>query len=114
MPLVQSRRVRALAITSTQRHASVPDVPTMIEAGLVDFEARTWIALFAPRGMPEEAVQRLNTKINRIVQLPGMRERFAGVGAEPMQGTPKQWAAYVHDEVAKWAKVVKAAGIRLD
>ena len=114
MPLVQSRRVRALAITSTQRHASVPDVPTMIEAGLVDFEARNWIALFAPRGMPEEAVQRLNTEINRIVQLPGMRERFAGVGAEPMQGTPKQWAAYVHDEVAKWAKVVKAAGVRLD
>lgn len=114
MPLVQSRRVRALAITSTQRHASVPEVPTMIEAGLADFEARNWIALFAPRGMSEEAIQRLNAEINRIVQLPGMRERFAGVGAEPLQGTPKQWAAYVREEVAKWAKVVKAAGVRLD
>lgn len=114
MPLLQSRRVRALAITSTQRHASVPEVPTMIEAGLADFEARNWIALFAPRGMSEEAIQRLNTEINRIVQLPGMRERFAGVGAEPLQGTPKQWAAYVREEVAKWAKVVKAAGVRLD
>ena len=86
----------------------------MIEAGLADFEARNWIALFAPRGMSEEAVQRLNTEINRIVQTKGMRERFAGLGAEPMQGTPKQWAAYVQDEVAKWAKVVKAAGVRLD
>lgn len=114
LPLVLSKRVRTLAITSTQRHPSVPDVPTMIEAGMAGFDARNWIALFAPAGMSSDAVNRLNAEINRIVQTPNMRERFTAVGAEPLQGTPKQWAAYVRDEVVKWAKVVKAAGVRLD
>lgn len=112
--LVQSRRVRALAITSMQRHPSVPAVPTMIEAGMDGFEARNWIALFAPAGTPPDAISLLNTEINRIVQTPAMRERFTAVGAEPSVGTPRQWAAYVRDEVAKWGKVVKAAGLRLD
>jgi tripartite-type tricarboxylate transporter receptor subunit TctC len=112
--LVQSRRVRALAITSTQRHPSLPDVPTMIEAGMEGFEARNWIALFAPTGTPPDAINRLNAEINRIVQTPIMRERFAAVGAEPLSGSPMQWAAYVRDEVAKWTRVVSSAGIRLD
>jgi tripartite-type tricarboxylate transporter receptor subunit TctC len=110
--LVQSRRVRVLAITSLQRHPAVSDVPTMIEAGLNGFEARNWIALFAPAGTPLDAITLLNAEINRIVQTPAMRERFTAVGAEPLSGTPRQWAAYVRDEVAKWAKVVKAGGIR--
>lgn len=114
MSLAQSRRVRSLAITSLQRHPSVPDVPTMIEAGVDGFEARNWIALFAPTGMSREAIHRLNAEINRIVQTPNMRERFAAVGAEALQGTPTQWAAYVRDEVAKWSKVVKDAGIKLN
>ena len=114
MALVQSQRLRALAITSTQRHAALPGVPTMIEAGLADFEARNWIGLFAPAGMPAEAMTRLNASINRAVQLPALRERFTGIGAEPLQGTPQQWAAYVREEVAKWAKVVKAAGVRVE
>ena len=112
--LVRSRRVRALAITSTQRHPSVPDVPTMIDAGMDGFEARNWIALFAPTGTPPDAINRLNAEINRIVQTPIMRERFAAVGAEPLSGSPMQWAAYVRDEVAKWTRVVSSAGIRLD
>ena len=112
--LVQSRRVRALAITSTQRHPSAPDVPTMIEAGMQGFEARNWIALFAPTGTSPDAINLLNAEINRIVQTPAMRDRFAAVGAEPLQGTPRQWAAYVRDEIAKWGKVIKAAGIRIE
>ena len=112
--LVQSRRVRSLAITSTQRHPSVPDVPTMIEAGMEGFEARNWIALFAPTGMSPDAINLLNAEINRIVQTPGMRDRFTAVGAEPLVGTPKQWGTYVRDEVAKWTRVVKATGIRLE
>lgn len=112
--LVRSRRVRALAITSTERHPSVPDVPTMIEAGMEGFEARNWIALFAPTGMSPDAINMLNAEINRIVQTPGMRDRFTAVGAEPLVGTPKQWATYVRDEVAKWTRVVKAAGIRVE
>ncbi len=114
MPLAQSRRVRSLAITSLQRHPTVPEVPTMIEAGVEGFEARNWIALFAPTGMSRDAINRLNAEINRIVQTPHMRERFAAVGAEALHGTPAQWAAYVREEVAKWTKVVKAAGISLN
>lgn len=114
MPLAQSGRVRALAITSSERHPALPDVPTMKEAAIADFDARNWIGLLAPRGMAEESINRLNAEINRIVQTPAMRERFTGVGAEPMTGTPRQWAAYLRDEVAKWAKVVKAAGVRVD
>lgn len=113
IPLVHAKRVRALAITSPQRHSTLPEVPTAIEAGLPDFEARNWIALIGPRGLPAEVTTRLNTEINRIVQTPTMRERFATVGAEPMQGSSQQAASYVQSEVAKWAKVVKAAGITL-
>ena len=114
MPLVQSKRVRALAITSTQRHPAVPDVPTVMEAALPDFESRNWIALFGPRGMAEESILRINNEINRVVQTPAMRERFTAIGAEPMHGTPAQWVAYVRDEVAKWAKVIKAANVRME
>ena len=92
----------------------MPGVPTMIEAGVEGFEARNWIALFAPSGMSREAINRLNSEINRIVQTPTMLERFAAVGAEALQGTPEQWATYVREEVAKWTKVVKAAGISLN
>ena len=86
----------------------------MIEAGIDGFEARNWIALFAPTGMSADAINRLNVEINCIVQMPNLCERFTVVGAEPLHGTPRQWADYVRDEVAKWTKVVKAAGIRLE
>lgn len=114
LPLAQSRRVRALAITSMQRHQSVPEVPTMIEAGVAGFEARNWIGLFAPAGIAAEPVSRLNSEINRVVQTATMRDRFADIGAEPLHGSPRQWATYVRDEVAKWGKVIKAAGIKLE
>jgi tripartite-type tricarboxylate transporter receptor subunit TctC len=111
-PSIQSKRVRPLAITSTERHPSFPQVPTMAEAALPDFDARNWIALFAPRGTPEESILRLNAEINRIVKTSSMRERFAAVGAEAMTGTPKECAAYVRSEAGKWAKVIKAAGVK--
>lgn len=113
IPMIHAKRVRAIAITSPQRHPTVPEVPTVAEAAYPDFQAGNWIALIGPRGLPGDVVTRLNSEINRIVQTPAMRERFAAVGAEPMQGSPQQVVTYVHDEVAKWAKVVKAAGIKL-
>ena len=114
IPLIHTKRVRPLAITSATRHPSVPEVPTMIEAGVEDFEAQNWIALFAPRGTPEETIERLNKEINRIVQTPGMREKFARVGAAPMHGAPERWEAYVREEVVKWGKVIKAAGVKAE
>jgi tripartite-type tricarboxylate transporter receptor subunit TctC len=114
IPLIHTKRVRPLAITSATRHPSVPEVPTMIEAGLADFEAQNWIALFAPRGTPKETIELLNKEINRIVQTPGMREKFARVGAAPMHGAPERWEAYVREEVVKWGKVIKAAGVKAE
>ena len=114
MPLVQSKRVRALAVTGSERMTVLPDVPTVKESAYADFEARNWIGLLAPRGMAEENISRLNAEINRAVQTAVVRERFANLGAQPLQGSPKQWAAYLRDEVAKWARVSKAAGVRLE
>lgn len=113
IPLVHAQRVRPVAITSVQRHPALPDVPTVAEAALPDFEARNWIALFGPTGMSKNSIARINAEINRVVQTPEMRERFANLGAEPMHGTPAQWDAYVRGEVKKWAGVIKAAGIKL-
>ena len=113
MPLIQSGRLRALAITSTSRLASLPEVPTLAETALQGFESRNWVGLFAPRGTPVEAVTRLNTEINRVVQTAAMQKSFEGLGSEPMVGNPQQWNSYVRNEVAKWARVVKEANITL-
>lgn len=111
MPHFQSKRAKVLAITSTARLDSFPGVPTMDEATLPGFVSRNWIALFAPRGTPDEVFKRLNPEINRVVQTPAMREKFSRLGAEPLTGEYRQWAPYVRDEVAKWAAVIKAANI---
>jgi tripartite-type tricarboxylate transporter receptor subunit TctC len=113
MPHIQSGRLRALAITSTTRHASLPEVPTLDKAALPGFEAINWVGLFAPRGIPTDVITRLNTEINRVVQTTAMQKIFAGLGTEPMAGNPQQWSSYVRSEVAKWALVVKEARITL-
>ena len=114
MTLAKAKRVRAIAVTSPQRQSALPEVPTMIESGMPDFESRNWIALLAPRGMAESSVNRLNAEINRIVDTPEMKARFADIGAEAMIGTPAHWAAYLREDVAKWARVIKAAGVRVE
>lgn len=113
MHLIQSGRLRALAITSTSRLASLPEVPTLAETVLQGFESRNWVGLFAPRGTPVDAVNRLNTEINRVVQTSAMRKSFEGLGSEPMIGNPQHWNSYVRSEVAKWARVVQEANITL-
>jgi tripartite-type tricarboxylate transporter receptor subunit TctC len=114
LPAVKSGRLRGVAITSAKRSALVPDLPTIAEAGVRGFESGTWYAFLAPAGTPREAIMLLNREISRIVQLPDIREKLAAQGAEPLTGTPEQTGAFVRGEVARWAKVVKAAGVRLD
>ena len=113
MPHLKSGRLRALAITSTVRHPSLPEVPTLDETVFRGFESRNWVALFAPRGTPVDAVMRLNAEINQVVQTPAMRKSFQDLGSEPMVGSPQQWSSYVHSEVSKWAQVVREANITL-
>lgn len=114
LPHVKGGRLRGIAITSAKRSAVAPEMPTFAESGLPGFEAGTWYGLFAPAGTPRDAVTRLNTAVVGIVQLPDVREKLGAQGAEPLTGTPEQATQFVRNEVARWAKVVKAAGIRLE
>jgi len=114
MPAVRARRLRALAVTTLQRWQGTPDIPTMSEAGLAGFEVNSWYGLLAPAGTPREIVLRLNTEVARSLREPDARARLFSIGAEPMSGTPEEFAAYVKSEMTKWAKVIKAAGIRVE
>jgi tripartite-type tricarboxylate transporter receptor subunit TctC len=114
LPHVKAGRLRGIAITSAKRSTIVPELPTIAESGVRGFEAGTWYALLAPTGTPREVVTRLNRAVVQIVQLPDVREKLAAQGAERLAGTPEQTGEFIRREIARWAKVVKASGIRLD
>ena len=113
LPQVQNGRLRALAITSAKRSAITPNLPTVAET-YPGFESGSWYALFAPSGTPKEAVTRIHDAVTRAMQAPEVRDKFIAQGAEPLSGTPQDAAAYTRAEVAKWGKVVKASGARVD
>jgi tripartite-type tricarboxylate transporter receptor subunit TctC len=114
LPHVKSGRLRGVAITSAKRSAIAPDLPTIAESGVRGFESGTWYGFLAPVGTPRTVITKLNGEIVRIVQLADVREKLAAQGAEPLTGTPEHAGAFVRSEIARWAKVVKAAGIRLE
>lgn len=113
-PHIKSGRVRALAVTSAQRSRLYSDLPTIAEAGVPGFEASTWHGVLVTGGTPAPIVERLNTELNRILQMPDVRERLGSLGAEIVGGTSKEFADHIRREIPKWAKVVKAAGASLD
>ncbi|MGE5525402.1 MAG: Bug family tripartite tricarboxylate transporter substrate binding protein [Rhodospirillaceae bacterium] len=114
LPYIQSGKLRALAVTSLKRSPALPDVPTVSESGLKGFEALQWFGVFAPAGTPRDLVTRLNSEILRIVQTGELKERLGKLASEAMPGSPEQFAAFQKAEIAKWAKVVKTAGVKLD
>jgi len=111
---IGTNRVRPIAITSKARSAAVPQVPTFVEAGVPDFVFSSEFGLLLPARTPREIVTRLNREIVKILRLPDVRERLAGQGAEPVGNTPEEYAVLLKADLARWAKVVKAAGIRAD
>jgi tripartite-type tricarboxylate transporter receptor subunit TctC len=113
-PFIESGRVRALAVTSSKRAPSLPNVPTMAEAGVAGYEVVAWQGIFAPAGTPPAIVQRLYTEISGILKQPDVQERLAKLGVDPSGMTPQQFAAFQAAEIAKWAKVVKEAKVRVD
>lgn len=114
LPQVQSGRLRALAITSAMPNASVPNVPTMAQAGLPGFESVTWFALLAPTGTPTAIIDRLNTEMARVMQLPDVQQTLAAQGATTHSGTPGEINAYINSEIDRFAKIVEASGTHID
>ena len=114
VPHIQAGRLRALAVTSAKRSPALPDVPTMAEAGLAGQEADTLQGVLVPAGTPKAIVQRLHSDIAKILARPDVRERIVGLGFDIIASTPEQFAAQIKVEVAKWGKVVKGAGIKVE
>ena len=111
---VRSGKVRAIAVTSAQRSPALPDVPTVNEQGFAGFDDLTWTAFFAPAGTPQDLVNRLNSEISRALTTPDVVERLRQLGLEWRSNTSGEFAAFLRDEVQKWAKAVKESGARAD
>ncbi len=113
-PHIQSGKLRPIAVSSAKRLESLPEVPTIAEAGQKGFEVGSWQAVFAPAGTPKPIVDRLHTEIMKIVATPEVQARLKGFGMVPSSMTPAELGEYQKAEVAKWAQVIKAAGIKAD
>lgn len=111
---VGSGKLRALAVTGTQRSPSVPELPTVAEAGVAGFDVGAWFGIVAPAGTPRAIVNKLNAEIVRIARTPEAREQFAAQGAEAVGSTPEEFRRHIAREIEKWARVAKAAKLRAD
>ena len=111
---VPAGRLRALAVTTARRAPQLPDVPTMQEAGVAGYEASVWLALLAPAGTPRDIVGKLNTEVAKVLNAPDTRKALHDAGVESTPSTPEAMSAYMAQEMARWGKVVKDAGIKLE
>src|SRR5713101_6827425 len=114
IPYVKAGRLRALAVTTAQRSATVPELPTLSESGVPGFEAITWHGVVVPAATRGALVERLNADIVRVLRMRDLRERLESLGAEVAPGTPQDFADYIAREIPKWAKVVKDSGARAE
>jgi tripartite-type tricarboxylate transporter receptor subunit TctC len=114
VPLAKAGRLRLIATTGRQRIPGLPDVPTIAEAGLPGAQVLIWYGLVAPAAAPKEVVARLNAELVRIMLLPDIRERFTQQGIDPETSTPEQFGRLIRDEYARWTKVIRASGIKVE
>jgi len=112
LPHIKSGRLRALGVTSAKRASRASDIPTIAEAGVPGYEAVQWYGVLAPAGTPRPVITRLHAEVVRVLQQPDIRERFLSDGAEAVGSSPEEFAAFIRAETAKWAKVIKDAGLR--
>ena len=113
-PHIQSGKVRAIAVSSARRLDSLPNVPTIAESGVPNFEVVSWQGIFVPAGVPKPIVDRLHVEIMKILQTTEMQDRLKSLGMQPSTMTPEQVSSFQKAEVDKWAQVIKAAGIKLE
>ena len=114
LPHIRSHKVRALGVTAARRAASLPEAPTIAESGLPGYELTSWYALMGPGGMPADIVARLNGAVHKVIAMPDVRERLLNAGSEPEVNTPDQMAAMVKANVAKFGRIIRTAGIKVD
>lgn len=113
-PYLKSGQLRAIAVSTRQRFPRMPEVPSLDESGLKGFDGGSWQGAIMPAGTPREIVIKTNAELAKMLKSPEMREKMLGMGGITLSSAPDEFAAYVSAEVGKWAKVVKAAGIRAD
>jgi tripartite-type tricarboxylate transporter receptor subunit TctC len=111
---VRSGKLRVLAAASEERNRLLPDVPTFAELGHPKVAVSLWYGLLAPAGTPRPVIERLNREVVSALKSPEVRDKLLAQGAEPMPGSPEAFASFMRDEMAKWAPVVKQAGVKLD
>ena len=115
LPHIKGGRMRALAVAGAKRSPALLDTPTVAEAAaLPGFEASTWYAILTPAGVPKDIITKLNAEFLKALRAPDMQERLNAQGIESIGGTPEQLASHLRSELPKWAKVVKASGVRSD
>lgn len=111
---VKAKKVKALAVMAPRRTSTLPEVPTMAEAGFADLESSTWLCFVAPKGTPKVVVERLNEAVNKLLAQPDFRDRIVKMGVEPMGGTPAEFARFMDTEIKKWGEVVRRSGAVVD
>ncbi|HUF80653.1 MAG TPA: tripartite tricarboxylate transporter substrate binding protein, partial [Burkholderiales bacterium] len=114
LPHARAGRLRPLAVTTAQRSAQMPQVPTLDEAGVKGYELASWFGIFAPAGTPRAIVERLNAAINTATGRAELKQRLSSQGAEPLSGTPEELAAYLKRELEKYGKIVREAGVKVE
>jgi tripartite-type tricarboxylate transporter receptor subunit TctC len=111
---IRSGKLRALAVTTVTRYPELPDLPTMQEAGVPGYEATAWFGIVVPRGTPRDAIVRINGEVNKALAQADVKEKLAQQGALARSWTPEEFGSFIHNEVVKWAKVVKASGAKVE
>ena len=114
LPQVRAGKIRALAVSPAKRTPAAPDVPTVAEAGVPGYEVSTFYGVSAPAKTPRPIIDRLHAEIVRALNSPDLKSRLQDLGADPVGNTPEQYTAFMQNEITKWAKVIKAAGIKGD
>lgn len=114
LPHIKAGKLRGLAVTSAARSPLAPELPTMAESGLPDFELSTWFAFYAPAGTPRDVVDKIAGDMRRVLAQPDMKERLAGIGVDIKASTPDELARFQRAELAKWGKIIKDSGAKVD
>lgn len=114
VPMVKGGKLKGIAVTTAQRAAALPDVPTMIEGGVPDYDVSSWFGIFVPAKTPKPITNMINSEVVRVLKTPATRARLIELGADPMFKAPEEANRYFHDEIDKWAKVVKVSGAKAD